>query len=60
MLDCISETIEQFATRMFLSALEHRGSDMEISESGGTDKRTEREVRHFYYFRKICNLLHYL
>lgn len=44
-LDYISENIEQFATRMFLSALDQRVSDADLSQSGVTEQRIEQEVR---------------
>ncbi|KAL3505002.1 hypothetical protein ACH5RR_034843 [Cinchona calisaya] len=43
-LDYISENIEQFATRMFLSAVDERVSDVDLSQSGVTEQRIEREV----------------
>uniref|UniRef100_A0A5B6YLP6 Symplekin n=1 Tax=Davidia involucrata TaxID=16924 RepID=A0A5B6YLP6_DAVIN len=42
-LNYISESIEQFATNMFLSAVDHRVSDIELSQSGSIEQITEGE-----------------
>ncbi|KAJ4850650.1 hypothetical protein Tsubulata_037952 [Turnera subulata] len=42
-LSYISENIEQFATNMLLSAVNHHASDVELLQSGSTDQR-EGEV----------------
>lgn len=60
MLDYISETIEQFATRMFLSALENHGNDMECSDSGIIEKRTEQEVWTFIFSKRFCPFVDYM
>ncbi|XP_027148564.1 symplekin isoform X1 [Coffea eugenioides] len=43
-LGYISESIEQFATRMFLSAIDQRASDVGLSQCGGSEQRAEPEV----------------
>ncbi|KAK2981724.1 hypothetical protein RJ640_005976, partial [Escallonia rubra] len=43
-IDYISENIEQFATSMLLSAVDQRVPDIEVSQFGATEQRTEGEV----------------
>ncbi|XP_071924400.1 uncharacterized protein [Coffea arabica] len=45
-LGYISESIEQFATRMFLSAIDQRASDVGLSQCGGSEQRAEPEAVH--------------
>ncbi|KAA8528405.1 hypothetical protein F0562_035760 [Nyssa sinensis] len=42
-LNYLSESIEQFATNMFLSAIDQRVSDIQLSQSGTIEQRTEGE-----------------
>ncbi|KAL3509872.1 hypothetical protein ACH5RR_029273 [Cinchona calisaya] len=42
-LGYIVENSEQFATRIFLLALDRRASDVDLSQSGVTEQRIERE-----------------
>ncbi|KAK9270973.1 hypothetical protein L1049_026561 [Liquidambar formosana] len=43
LLSYISENIEQFATNMLLSAVDQRVSDIEFSQSGSAEQKTEEE-----------------
>ena len=56
MLNYISENIEEFATNMFLSAVEQRVSDIELSQSGAIEQRTEEEVsdKKIYLCLRFC------
>jgi len=49
-LNYISTDIEQFAMKMFLSAVEQRISDTELPQSVSAEQRTEWEV---------CNICNY-
>ncbi|XP_059634492.1 uncharacterized protein LOC132276874 isoform X2 [Cornus florida] len=42
-LSYIAESIEKFATNMFLSAVDQRVSDLELSQPGSIEQRTEGE-----------------
>lgn len=44
LLSYISETIQQYATDMLLSAVNQQISDAELSECGSCDQRLEGEV----------------